>query len=585
MPRKSVTFDPVKIPTNVSVTSNGYVYYNASTEWVISKKDPSKKYASHSKKLIGKLVQATPDWKKDRIMIPNAAYFQLFDTDKLPEQPLRADNISVGVYSAVQLLSDSSGLNEVLCKVFSEEESQLILDLAMYMLIQESAVFQHFPHWCRNHAIFSECIRSDSYICKFQQNNLSVSKINMFKQLWARKVIDDGKLYFCYDSTNVNSQAEGVFLVQKGHAKDDSTLDQVNSDYVVRQRDGLPVTFTTFPGSIVDMAEASEMIEFFRKLGANSSLDSKITMICDRGYISEDNVRQMDSCMINFLLMLRRNMGITDQLLNDYAAAVKSSANYIQTLDQYGMTVTGKLFEGDTKTRYFHIIWDSTLEVKHRKKLFSEIEAVERKLNKSVKRKITYTDDELNRFRQWFDIEIEDAETVVVKQRGRGAGKETDKKAYKVKSFTRNFELIDKSLNQCGFYILVTSEQMSLLEALEAYSKRDCVEKVFRALKSFLGMDKLGVDSDDSIHAKTLIWFVAAILHSLVFNKTSKLRLNDRKSYTVRAVIDLLEEISADKDLNSGVYSRRYKPIKKQNNILESLGLKIKDVDESIKNL
>ena len=262
MPRKSSNYAPVDIPTNVSV-SNGYVYYNLTSEWVSGKSDPSKKRAEHKKRLIGKSVLGNGDWKKDRRMIPNDAYFQLFEKDKLPEPPVRADNISVGVYAAIQKLAESSGLSSILADVFGEEPAQLILDLAMYMIMQESAVFQHFPHWGRNHAVFSESVRSDSFICTFQKDSLSLSKINEFKKLWARKAIDDGKLFFCYDSTNVNSQAEGVFLVQKGHAKDDPSLDQVNTDYVVRQRDGLPVTFTTFPGSMVDMAEASEMIEFF----------------------------------------------------------------------------------------------------------------------------------------------------------------------------------------------------------------------------------------------------------------------------------------------------------------------------------
>ena len=114
-----------------------------------------------------------------------------------------------------------SGLREELLKVFQEEETDLILDLAMYMLTEESAVFQHFPHWGRSHAIFSGSVRSDSYISRFQKESISLSKINQFKEFWAKRAIDDGKLYFCYDSTNTNSQAEGVFLVQKGHAKDD----------------------------------------------------------------------------------------------------------------------------------------------------------------------------------------------------------------------------------------------------------------------------------------------------------------------------------------------------------------------------
>ena len=105
------------------------------------------------------------------------------------------------------------------------------------------------------------------------------------------------------------------------------------------------------------------------------------------------------------------------------------------------------------------------------------------------------------------------------------------------------------------------------------------------ALKSFLGMNKIGVDSDDSIHAKSLIWFIAAILHSLIFNKTSGLRVNDRKSFTVPAIIDLLEEITADKNLTTGKYERRYKPIKKQNSILNALQISVKDIDTCIATL
>ena len=583
MPRKSSNYAPVDIPTNVSV-SNGYVYYNLTSEWVSGKSDPSKKRAEHKKRLIGKSVLGNGDWKKDRRMIPNDAYFQLFEKDKLPEPPVRADNISVGVYAAIQKLAESSGLSSILADVFGEEPAQLILDLAMYMIMQESAVFQHFPHWGRNHAVFSESVRSDSFICTFQKDSLSLSKINEFKKLWARKAIDDGKLFFCYDSTNVNSQAEGVFLVQKGHAKDDPSLDQVNTDYVVRQRDGLPVTFTTFPGSVVDMAEASEMIEFFGKL-VDKETKVSITMICDRGYISEDNVVEMDKAKIGFLLMLRKNMGITQDLIAKNASSVRSSAYYIPDLDQFGKTVPGKLFDGDTKTRYFHIIWDPVLEAKHRKKLFTDLAAKEKALEKAIDRKTRFTEDELKKYKAWFDLETETTDPINVKMRGRGSGKEKEAPTYIIKAAVKNHMRIDQDEKQCGYYVLVTSRPMTVPQVLEAYSKRDCVEKVFMALKSFLGMKKIGVDSDDSIHAKALIWFIAAILHSLIFNKTSGLRVNDRKSFTVPAIIDLLEEITADKNLTTGKYERRYKPIKKQNSILNALQISVKDIDSCIADL
>lgn len=91
--------------------------------------------------------------------------------------------------------------------------------------------------------------------------------------------------------------------------------------------------------------------------------------------------------------------------------------------------------------------------------------------------------------------------------------------------------------------------------------------------------------SDDSIHTKMLIWFLAAILHSLIFNRTMELREKDRKSFTVRSIINLLEEISADEDLNTGKYKRRFKPIRKQNRIMKCLGVTIDDIDSCIDKL
>ena len=583
----SSLFDPVQIPANVSVSSTkGYVYFNETTEWVPKKNDPNKKHATHKKVIIGKALIIGPNWKDDRRMVPNSNYFHLFEKDKIPEQPLRADNVSVGVYAAVKKVACDSGLREELLKVFQEEETDLILDLAMYMLTEESAVFQHFPHWGRSHAIFSVSVRSDSYISRFQKESISLSKINQFKEFWAKRAIDDGKLYFCYDSTNTNSQAEGVFLVQKGHAKDDPSLEQVNTDYVVRQRDGLPVTFTAFPGAIVDMAEATEMLSFFDSL-TDKSKQLSITMICDRGYISENNVVQMDDAGINFLLMLKRRVNVTEDLLDKYAGTVHSSAHYLPGSDQYGMTVTGHLFDGDTRTRYFHIIWSSDLEKANRQKFFRELDAKEKRLRKIIERKTQLTYDEMYSYAEFFDINATTAGNVPVRIKGRqkAASEIQEEQSYVIDSAVRNIENIDFSTKKLGFRVLVSSEKMDIGEAIEAYSKRDCVEKVFMALKSFLGMKKIGVDSDDSTHTKMLIWFVAAILHSLIFNRTAELREDDRKSFTVPSIIDLLEEISADKNLNTGKYKRRYRPIKKQNCIMKSLGLTIDKIDSYISEL
>ena len=60
---------------------------------------------------------------------------------------------------------------------------------------------------------------------------------------------------------------------------------------------------------------------------------------------------------------------------------------------------------------------------------------------------------------------------------------------------------------------------MTAQQAVDAYAKRDCVEKAFEALKSRLGMDKIGVTTEEAMHGKGLVWFVASILYLLLFNR------------------------------------------------------------------
>ena len=204
----------------------------------------------------------------------------------------------------------------------------------------------------------------------------------------------------------------------------------------------------------------------------------------------------------------------------------------MEEFDEFGMTIKRRLF-GKGPARYFHLIWNPTLEGKHRTKLLNSIQ----------KKTVT---------------------------------------AYIITSYDDNKDEISRQLEQCGFYLLVTSDEMETIDARRAYSKRDCVEKVFQALKSSLGMDEIGVGSDDNLPGKSLIWFVAAILHSVLFTKTEALRIKDRKNYTVPAQIDRIDEIVADRNLNNNTYARRYKLDKRQADILKECGVTMEKLDAII---
>lgn len=105
---------------------------------------------------------------------------------------------------------------------------------------------------------------------------------------------------------------------------------------------------------------------------------------------------------------------------------------------------------------------------------------------------------------------------------------------------------------------------MTCSEAVDDYSKSDCVEKTFRALKSSTGMDALRGHSNANVDRSFFILFIASILRSAVFHSSRSLRDKDRKNYTVSAIVKELNKIEAVIDYKTGQYSCRYKLTAKQ---------------------
>ncbi len=564
------------------VKSTNRVYVNEGNYRAVSQKT-GKGYTSHKKVCIG-LVRLDSSGVATMELYANNKYFQMFKAESLPLPPDRSDTQYIGMKLVVEKICEEYKLKNLLNEVFKEEETSLILDLCSFIVLEEKAVFQHYERWSKKHSLFSVSTRSDSYISKFLGEALTVSKIKMFLLKWGKTHIGEGNCYFCYDSTNTNSQAEGITIVQKGYAKDDKTLPQVNTDFVIRQEDGLPIPFKEFPGSVVDIAEAPEIITFLKSIAEKLG----ITLVCDRGYISLDNVLRMLDAGIDFLLMLRANMNDTKHLLDEYCTKIKKKNKY--KLDkiyensplEYGTTVEMPLF-GEGRNMFFHIIWNQNLETKHINEYHKNIENRTKTLQLYKDKKRNLTQKEINDLSRWHDISYVEAGNIEIKTKNSTSKKEV--KAYNISSFEINHDKVDAEIEKCGYYILVTSKQITASEARSAYSKRDSVEKVFQALKSSLGMSSIGVHSDDNLHGKSLLWFVSSIMHSIIFNKTEILKRNERRIYTAPEVIGTLDEIVADKNILTNKYERRYAITKVQKDILSCFGLDHTDIDRTIKEL
>lgn len=589
-----------RIPSNIYEFPQGaflrnkiYVYINISNTYVAPKEKKGDKkgtrgYTDHNSVCIG-VVTDIDNPRGCRKLYANDYYKKEFLSEELPEPPRYADGLSVGLSTWISEAAEQCGLIDDLSSVFNEDDIRLILDLAHYMISKESAVMQHFPAWGRDHLTLSDIIRDDNYIGTFLKNSLTISKINLFKDIWFTRNIGEGLVFLCYDSTNVNSQARGVTIVQKGHAKDDSTLDQVNTDYVVRQSDGLPLTMLHSPGSVNDIAQAQEMIQFIDRMKRKSGATVRLCMICDRGYISEKNLRLLDAAGLEYILMLRSNFSLHEKLAEEVAEKIRSYKHKVVTYNDeelYGVTKECTLYNGGPGC-YAQVVWSAERYGSERHRVEKRIDGEREQVTSFLKsnRDTCFIEDELKWIPPYFCLKTEPGPPRIEekKKRGRGSGtRKVEIPTMRVIAFQDDEAGINKEFIKAGIFILITRKKMTVQETIDAYSKRDCVEKVFESLKSHLGMDKIGVTTEEAMHGKGFIWFIASILHSLMFNETKTLRISDRKHYTVPTMVDQLEAIKADKDLKTLKYRRRYKLTARQQRILKCWDISEKFIDEKI---
>lgn len=145
-------------------------------------------------------------------------------------------------------------------------------------------------------------------------------------------------------------------------------------------------------------------------------------------------------------------------------------------------------------------------------------------------------------------------------------------------------DVIDREIDLCGYFIIITSEKMSAKDALLLYKSRDASEKLFRGDKSYIGNDSPGTEQDETTESKIFIEFVASIIRNKMYTllKDEMKRIGKTPNYmTVHQAIRELEKIEMIKPY-SGQYRLDHAVTKIQKEILNAFGLTAKDVREQV---
>ena len=532
-------FNPVECPERIVTQNRNGKKYVYLTKKVVY--NPEKKRSIPDRIYIGIL-------NDDGKLIPNQNYVDIFGIEEECVDPNnRGDFISAGLHSVVSYIAEKMQLKELLDGIF-EEDSKKILDIAMYMITTQDNTMYRFEDYGFNHSLFNGENFSDSTIGRLF-DGISVKNIDLFIKSWVN-IYAKKDIYVAYDSTNMNSVAGDLELVEYGHAKDNSDLPQVNVSLGFNQTDNVPLMYELYPGSIIDNTECQKMVDRATYYGCKN-----IGFILDRGYFSVENIKYFENHKYDYILMTKGNAKFVKEAIAECGAVLKNGVtHYLPEHELYGTTIEKELFSTGKK-QYIHVYYNGLQAEKDKIIFNNQLRKMEDTLSKKVEEKLQRKED-VKSYDTYYKMKFDDNGYFL--------------------NYQRKDANIKEAINKMGYFVIVTSKKMNAEEALNIYRDRDAIEKVFRMEKSYLGCDVFRVHTTDKLESKMFVSFIALILRNEISKKTKKLYQSNRSEYTMQKIIQQLERLGLTR-LSDDKYHERYNLTSKQKKILSALEMDEKE--------
>lgn len=525
--------------TRKVVSGKTYVYYTYGGTYV-----KEKGYVVPKRVGIGRLTEGG-------LLEPNGNFARYFP-DLVPGAEARARTsftLRAGAYFVLSRLVKTSGVAEILADVFGKEAAGLVTDLAAYSIVTEGNAAQHYPGYTYNHPVFTAGMEryADSKVSDFFRS-IDDERVALFLGGWNRLRGNAGRIYISYDSTNKNCQAGDIEIVEFGHAKADRGKPVFNFSVAYDQHNSDPLFYEEYLGSVVDVSQ----LQFMLSKAAGYGYES-VGFVFDRGYFSKKNIGFLDRSGLAYVIMAKGPCASVAHIVESVRGTFEDRrSRHVRGCGVNATTVRKKLYPDDDREKCIHVVFNPTKAASERARLEERIEKMARLLEKNEGREAAFEEPVRHYFELVYD---KDGKTFLY-------AKEKE-------------SVVEREISLCGYFALVTSEEMTAAEALRIYRGRDASEKLFRSDKSFLGNNSARVCSDEALSGKIFVEFVALILRNRIYTglKNAQLKNDAKRNYmTVPAAIRELEKIEMTRRADN-VYTLDHAVTATQKEILSAFGL------------
>ena len=517
-----------------------YAYHSVS-HW-----DKEKKQSRAKRTLIGRVDRETGE------IVPTDGRNRKKQDEKVSDKrgPKAAEIAHRSFYGATYLLDaigEQLGIAHDLKQCFPDTYKQ-ILSIAYYLILEDSTPLYRFEKWGILHKH-----PYDKNITSQRSSDLFASITEEAKQqfftLQGKRRLD--KEFWAYDTTTLSSYSETLKQVQFGFNKENDKLPQLNVAMVFGQESNLPFYYRKLAGNIPDAKTVRYLLEELDILGY-----SKVKLVMDRGFYSEDNINCLYKNHVKFLLSVKMSLAFIRKELDAiydkfrsfeyynenyklYCRTVRTTWNYVQEHPYKGETVQ------ESHRLYIHYYYNIEKASKNEKAFDCRLFALKQELE-SGKR----IPEHEKLYQKYFTIKT-------MPRRGT--------------QVTVREENVRKAKRYYGFFALVTNETMDAVTALELYRNKDVVEKAFGNLKERLNMRRALVSSEQSLEGKLFVQFVALIYLSHIKKQMQVKGLI--KDYTLPGLLDKLDVIECFE--KPGKSFRLGEILEKQKQLYHDLGVNL----------
>jgi transposase len=551
MPRGKVVYNPDGKSTHiVEVKKNGKIYvYEQYSHY-----DKNTRQARPKQLYLGVKDPVSGEVRKARDPVVKSV-------------PVKKD-LSYGASFAFEKIIAQTRLYETLQKAFGDMAGDMTA-VALAMACQGSKLYLAEQWLAMNHCRYSHRNLSSPRISELLAE-ITFDKRNRFFAQWISSVKEDE--YLAYDISSVSSYAKNIEHVELGYNRDRENLPQINLGLLYGEQSRMPLYYQMFNGSIKDVGTIENLLVALRSYGCAAGCK----FIMDKGFFSTVNV---DFFMRNghkFAVSMPFTLNLANKIVGSNGDI--SSPQYYSLLHECYGKRTDCAFDGTNLAAhlYFNMDKKSAEEKELNRKIHKNRQALAKlKRQQETPGLKKYTDEEfghiVTQHKAFFNV---NKSGITI----------TDNNGLDVYCSTIEFDddldAFKDAMKTKGYMIILTNDfDRQSGEMLSLYRDKEAVENAFDDIKNQLDMDRLNVQSSESLQGKLFLVFLSLVLVSSMRNALRKSGLSKNISYS-EAIMELTKIKLYTYENNQMTLS---KPSAKQKKILAALSLTEEDLREILK--